>query len=304
MFRKILVPLDGSENAERGLPWVRRYAAPSNTPVVLVRVLSKVYPLEGMPFGALAKEASDYLQGVQKRLLAEGIPTKIHLPQNAAAESIVKAADQENCGLIVMTTRGASKVVRWLIGGVTEQVLRTSPIPVLVIRSQASPPTEANPRRILVPQDGSARARRALGWAERLALFHDVPMEILHVQPQHSHPFRKAPSPRAQVSRKLAHWCSLLRRRGVAATYLLTQGDPASEILRNTSPTDLLVMTTHGYGGLKHLILGSVAEKVIHGTEAPIFFFKRRSSRAPKKSSLIAEDNVSHDGNRLRRSGR
>jgi len=280
VFRKILVPLDGSENAERSLAWVRTYAAHSDTTVVLVRALTKVYPLEGLPFGAQEDEAAKYLEGVQKLLLADQIITKIHLPQNTASESIVQIAMREKCALIVMTTRGASKVIRWLIGGVTQQVIRISPIPVLVIRSQAPRNTGPNPRRILVPQDGSARAKRALPWAERLALFHEVPMEILHVEPRHHRPFREGPAPRGQISPKLAHWCSLLRRRGIAATYRLSQGDPASEILKSACPSDLLVMSTHGYGGLKHLVLGSVAEKVIYGTEAPIFISKHGSGRA------------------------
>jgi len=299
LFQKILVPLDGSGNAERALPWVRCYAADSGTSVVIVQALSKIYPLEGLPFGAQAHEVTEYLEGIQKLLLAEGIPTKIHLPENAAAEAIVKVAVKEKCGLIVMTTRGASKVVRWLVGGVTEQVIRMSPIPVLVIRSQASPASKPHPRRILVPQDGSVRAKRVMPWAARLAIFHNIPISILHVQPRANRPPRNGSSSGGQVSQKLAHWCSLLRRRGIAATYLLSQGDSASEILRNSLPTDLVVMTTHGYGGLKHFILGSVAEKVIHGTEAPIFIFRRAASRGERSSTL--EDNGSRGKKSTRR---
>ncbi|HEV3025917.1 MAG TPA: universal stress protein, partial [Planctomycetota bacterium] len=159
-------------------------------------------------------------------------------------------------------------------------------------------------RQILVPQDGSLHARRVLPWAEQLALFHQVPISILHVQHQGNRPSRKATSMRGQVSRKLAHWCSLLRRRGVAATYLLTQGDPASEILRNSSATDLLVLTTHGYGGLKHFLLGSVAEKIIHGTEAPIFILRSGSPRPSKGRPTKPDVDASRDPNNRRRLGR
>jgi len=292
VFEKILVPLDGSENAARVLPWVRIYAARSETSVVLVQALAKVYPLEGMPFGARAHVASEYLERVRQELQADGVDASIRLPQNAAAESIVRTAEQEQCTLILMTTRGASKVVRWLIGGVTEQVIRLSPIPVLVIRSQVLAGKEPCPRRLLVPQDGSPRARRVLAWAERLARFHGVPLEILHVEAPHPRGFRKTPS-RREASPKLAHWCSLLRRRGIDATYRLTRGDPASEILRDSLPSDLLVMTTHGYGGLKHVLLGSVAEKVIHGSDAPVFIYKHRSPRAAGTRSLVRDGNGS-----------
>src|SRR5579883_1992417 len=127
LFEKILVPLDGSGNAERALPWVRVYAANLRTSVILLQALSKVYPLEGMPFGAGQNEAKAYLEEIRKTLLAEGILAKVRLPQSSAPDSIVRTAVREGCGLIVMTTRGASRVVRWLVGGVTEQVLRMSP---------------------------------------------------------------------------------------------------------------------------------------------------------------------------------
>jgi hypothetical protein len=71
VFGEILVALDGSENAEKALP--------------------KGYPLQGLPFIARAKEATDYLEGVQKKLLAEGISSKVHLSDRAPAEAITRA---------------------------------------------------------------------------------------------------------------------------------------------------------------------------------------------------------------------
>jgi nucleotide-binding universal stress UspA family protein len=278
VFRKILVPLDGSKNAERALPWVRKYAAPFGTPVVLVRVLSKIYPLKGMPFGAQRKDAEGYLSGVRRLLSLDGIPAMIRLPDDSVAESIVAAAVEEHCSLILMTSRGASKVARWLIGGVTERVLRLSPVPVLVLRGRPSP--DPNPKRILVPMDGSSRAKRVLPWAERLAFFHKSPLQLLYVQPKGIPRLGKPPPPRDEIIPTFARWCSQLRRRGVAATFRLTQGEPAREILADSGSTDLIAMTTHGYGGLKHWVLGSIAEKIIHGSQAPVFVFKKRSSAA------------------------
>jgi nucleotide-binding universal stress UspA family protein len=304
VFRRLLVPLDGSANAERALPWVKRYAAPFATPVVLLRALSKIYPMEGMPFGAHEKSAREYLEGVQKNLAADGVPATIQLQEGSPAESIVFSAVQEQCSLIVMTTRGASKVARWLIGGVTEQVMRLSPIPVLVIRRRSLGAAGSDPKRILVPLDGSMRANRCLPWAERLALFHEIPLEILYVEPEGGHRFKRTRPSRHEISEMLAHWCRLLRRRKVAATYRLSQGDPAQEILNDSSRTDLLVMTTIGRGGLKRWVLGSVAEKVIHGSEAPIFIFKSgvksRGLSREAASSLVPKD--SKTGRSRRRS--
>src|SRR5438045_9531994 len=63
MFKKLLVPLDGSTTAEQALAWAKLYAAPSKAQVVVLQVLHPEYPLEGLPFRAGAAEARSYLQG-------------------------------------------------------------------------------------------------------------------------------------------------------------------------------------------------------------------------------------------------
>lgn len=277
MFKKILLPLDGSANAERALPWVKGYAALSKTPVVLVQVLPRIYPIKGMPFGAAAGESRRYLEGVERDVSALGIPVEIALPSDPVAQAIVDTAVGAKCNLIVMTTRGASKVVRWLLGGVTEQVMRLSPMPVLVIRSQTPPPGSPRPGRILAPVDGTPFSKEALAWAERLADFHQAPVEMLHVRQETR---RRPPAGRPsveEIGRSAARLSRELRNRGIPASFRLEEGDPAQEILKACRPTDLVVMSSHGRAGFKHWVLGSVAEKVIHGSPAPVFICKKRA---------------------------
>jgi nucleotide-binding universal stress UspA family protein len=274
VFKKILLPLDGSANAEGAIPWAIQYAAASRTPVVLTRVLEKVYPLKGMPFGAEAGEARTYLEAVARTFSGVGIPTELVLPVDPVAEAIVSAAKRAGCNLIVMASRGTSRLVRRLVGGVTEQVIRRSPVPVLVARSQQVPGRIGAPSRILVPVDGSAASKHVLAWAERLARFHQVPTEILFVRPRQRRHRASEDRRTEEVSSAASRLCSLLRSRGLAASFHLGEGAPADEILRACRSTDLIVMTTHGYGGLKHLLKGSVAERVIHGALGPVFVSK------------------------------
>src|SRR5690349_21034550 len=103
--------------AERALSWAKLYAAPAKAQVVLLQVLHPEYPLEGLPFRAGAPEARAYLQGVERELNYTGIPTRILLRNEPAARAIVETSTSEGCDLIVMSSRGASKIVRWLIGG-------------------------------------------------------------------------------------------------------------------------------------------------------------------------------------------
>jgi nucleotide-binding universal stress UspA family protein len=270
MFTKILVPLDGSPAAEQAIFWAKQYAARDKALVVLLQVLHTEYPLKGGPFRAGADEAKHYLQGIERELNFAGVPTKIVLHGEPVSRTIVETAAQERCDLIIMTSRGASRIVRWLIGGVTQQVMRLSPIPVLIVRPSIAEQVHARLRRLLSPQDGSSHARKILPWAGRLARFHKVPLVLFHVVP---------PSADSKASRELSRQAAQLRRRGVKASVSTEEGDPADRILRECRSGDLLALTTHGHGGLKRLILGSIAEKVIHQATVPVLIYKHRTKQ-------------------------
>ena len=273
MFKKILLPLDGSKAAEQALFWAKQYAGPDKAEVVLLQVLHAEYPLEGRPFRAGSAEARAYLQGIERELNYSGIPVKILLRNEPVPRAIVETACRESCDLLIMTSRGASKVVRWLIGGVAQQVMRLSPIPVLIVRSLIAPSVHEKPRRILVPQDGSPLARTIVPLARDFARFHRADLALLHVRAR-SHSRRSESSPK-KAFEALQRRAEGLRSRGMRVSALVKEGDAAEEILNACRPGDLLVMTTHGHGGLKRLVLGSVAEKVIHQAPVPVLVHKR-----------------------------
>jgi nucleotide-binding universal stress UspA family protein len=289
VFHRILVPLDGSENAERALPWALAYASSGRTPVVLTRVLDPIYPLKGMPFGEGSSEARAYLGNVARTFAELSVPLRLTLPAGPTARSIVECAVQERCGLIIMATRGNSTVVRWLVGGITEQVIRLSPIPILVVRSQTRPPGGPPPKRILIPLDGSSAARKALTWAIRLARHHGVSLALVHVVPGSGGRSRKFRLLKDQATGELGGLCARLREKRIPALFQVREGDAAEEILHSISSGDLVVLTTHGRSGLKRWILGSVAEKVIHEARVPVFIFKRfPESRVPSQKGDLA----------------
>src|SRR5438045_3679313 len=123
MLKKILLALDGSESAEKALPWVRQYAGPGKSQVVLFRAVDTEY-LEKEFIASETEDAKSYLLRIEKDLNYAGIPSKIVVREGRPAEAIVRAAADEGCDLILMTTRGGSKIQRWVMGGVTEKVLR------------------------------------------------------------------------------------------------------------------------------------------------------------------------------------
>src|SRR5690349_1784012 len=127
MLKKILLAVDGSENAEKALPWVKQYAARETAEVVLLRVIRPDEVESELLPGAM-DEARTYLQGLERELHYAGVPCKILVRRGVPARVIVRAAEREQCDLILLSTRGGSSIERWVMGSVTEQVLRLSPI--------------------------------------------------------------------------------------------------------------------------------------------------------------------------------
>ena len=115
--------------------------------------------------------------------------------------------------------------------------------------------------RILVTTDGSAEAEHAFAAMMPIVRADHPAVTVLHVLEGPNASF----TPPALVAKA----CAALRAAGVNAHLRLTEGKPAEEIVRLSAESDLVVMSTHGRGGFKHLLLGSVTEQVIRDAEVP-----------------------------------
>src|SRR6185436_7867191 len=164
----------------RALWWVIQYAGREKAQAVLFRAVDTT-TLEPEYISSQVKDAFNYLQRMETEINQAGIPSKVLVRQGKPAETIVKVAMEERCDLILMTTRGGSKVKRWAIGGVTEQVMRMSPIPVLPIQSRTHAARNNRVRRIVVPVDGSTLAETVLPWATEFARLLKARLFFLHV---------------------------------------------------------------------------------------------------------------------------
>jgi len=143
MYKRILVPLDGSALAEAALPHAESLAQQYGGYVILLRVVVSPYAIVA-PDLVLAgtdvnqkqfvEQAGQYLQGVAGRLQARGIGTKSAICEGPVAEAILNHAKAENAELIVMSTHGRGGVSRWVYGSVADRVLQAAPCPILLIR--------------------------------------------------------------------------------------------------------------------------------------------------------------------------
>lgn len=151
MYRRILVPLDGSKLAECVLPHVAVLAKGCNTEeVILVSVterltgrtrapeISELSHTTGevtLPVGKMERQAQRYLRRIAKKLQAKGITVQTKVLLGKPAEEIAAYAEDAGCELIVMASHGRSGLSRWAFGSVADKVFRASRIPILMVRA-------------------------------------------------------------------------------------------------------------------------------------------------------------------------
>ena len=203
------------------------------------------------------------------------------------AKGIVDYARRLGADLIVIGTHGRTGLAHVMLGSVAERVVREAPCPVLTVRQ-----TPHRIRRILVPTDFSATADAALDHALLFAARFGASLELLHVLDD---PFvteglaseayiAEAPMLRSAMLReaqnRLAHrvaplrnaaefegWPALVR---VDAEVLFGHGAGTIAEYAETRNVDLVVMGTHGRTGVTHLLMGSVAEKLVRTAPCPV----------------------------------
>lgn len=146
MYKNILVPLDGSELAERGLGEAATLARETGARLTLVRCVPEEDPLllqAALTHGPChyedvremgRKRAQEYLDGVAERGELKGLIAKTEARTGDAVESILSAAADAKSDLLVVSTHGRSGLGHLMLGSVTEKLLRRAPCPVLVVR--------------------------------------------------------------------------------------------------------------------------------------------------------------------------
>ena len=146
MYRRALVPLDGSPLAEGIIPFLLKIARPLEMSIRLLRVLEPPSTAigDGMRPSLLAdpetrvREAEDYLAANAASLRALGTDVTVEVRHGRPDEQIVEAARETGADLIAMSTHGRSGLGRLLFGSVAEQVLRNADVPVFLIRQTES----------------------------------------------------------------------------------------------------------------------------------------------------------------------
>ena len=270
MFDRILVPLDGSFNAEAILQPLGGIVG-TGAEVSLVHVL----PLGASGLDAASgimiepEQAERYFADVRCRFPALGDRTIIE--RGDPIDGILRSAEKSKVGLIAMATHGRTGLRRLIMGSVAERVVRRSSFPVLLVRHGA-PARSRAVRRILLPlesADGSDRIASTVGEMSRRTKAEVI---LFHVT---NNPKGKQAknSPAALVDIPwLAGVVEQLGKDGVGVKTTFATGNPAKAILAEAAAADvdLIAMVTRGRRGVSRLRLGSVAEAVLRRACVPV----------------------------------
>lgn len=150
MYRKILIPLDGSKLAECALAYAEDLAKGCSTDeVILVSVTERIEgyrPIDdpsqpmGMKLapeaaGKMEKQAQQYLKRIAKSIEAKGVKVSTEVLFGDPAEEVAIYSRHPGCDIIVMSSHGRSGASRWIHGSVADKILRASCVPVLMVRA-------------------------------------------------------------------------------------------------------------------------------------------------------------------------
>jgi nucleotide-binding universal stress UspA family protein len=301
-IKTVLVPLDGSELAERTLGTAADLAAKLAASLVLVTILGKTEAGKPGPGTSAASErargaaaqpgespeagAQRYLEGRAAQLaISGGVRSLVRFGD--AASAIVEAATAEAADMIAMTTRGRSGLARGLLGSVTDRVIQISQAPVLVMRPETAAPSGQTARpfsHVVVPLDGSQRAETALPLAGELARAYRATLDLVRVVSLLQVGYAAElyvpaagydPYSREELEKDAAEYLERVatteRGKGLTVDCHVSYGNPRAQVVEIVSgmPDSLIALTTRGHTGATRWVLGSTADGLIRTAPVP-----------------------------------
>jgi nucleotide-binding universal stress UspA family protein len=295
MLERILVPLDGSELADRIVNPLTALLAKSSDVSLITVVPSAVLPQDHAPGHNPLTIARKHLGLRRDELTEKGVCAHTRLAIGDPASKVLEWAKEHGATLIVMATHGRTGADRLIRGSTAERVLRHSPVPVLVANPKALEASEElRFKKILVPLDGSERSAEIIPDVIELArvhgsevvLFYGIPIDV------QLEPWAAAGPIMTQADGEKLLEPFQARFHDVPVRRVVALGAPGISILSvaEDEKVDLIAMTTHGRTGASRWFFGSVAEQVTRHATCPLLV-KRTAGpplEAKKQSEAVA----------------
>jgi nucleotide-binding universal stress UspA family protein len=282
MYEDILLPFDGSDGAAEALYHAAEIAhwADATIHVLFVADTARdsVTVVESQVVDALVQEGEGMVKEAEKTLQTLGADYESDVVQGNPAPTIVEYAERYDHDLVVMPTHGREGVSRYLLGSVTEKVVRLCSVPVLTVRMQPDEQLAFPYENILLPTDGSDGAAHAAEHGLALASALDATVHVLSVveEPSLGVDVRSTVSGRETeraATDAVEDVVSEAETCGITNTVRhIEHGAPIEEILDTIESNDIdaVVMGTTGKRGTDRILLGSVAEKTVRTAPVPV----------------------------------
>jgi nucleotide-binding universal stress UspA family protein len=241
---------------------------------------------------------------------------------------MLDVVEERAIDMIVMATHGRGAAGRLMAGSVADRVARAASVPVMLVPAsgadaEGTASTTARAKRLVVPVDGSDRARSALPIAAFLASMLEAPIHLVRVVPSRDALFASRdaletgefyqrlvyatpvlPRPEHDDAYYEGYCVSLedalraeagkLHSTGVDTTSELLIGPTAPTLLDEIHRGDVVVMTSHGEGGIRRWMLGSIAEKLVHRATAPVVLVPNAERQALIGRLSQPKEDVNH----------
>jgi nucleotide-binding universal stress UspA family protein len=279
-MKKILWTTDFSDEAQEALLYADAFAKTFDAKIFALHVVPDIspalYDAALVVKGELEKRVAYMKEETQKKFdalkKAKNLKFDALIRQGNAAKIIIQTAEEKNVDLIVLGRRGLSAIEKLFIGSVANQVLRNSPVPVLLTKKRSGKPRF---KKILVPTDFSEQEEIERDFAWKLAKGFDSELTLLHVLELHDYEF----TPRA-----LDEMFDAVEKRLKKREKKEKEDIPVSEDVyrainaavgivdyADTNKIDMIVISTCVQSKIERFFLGSTTEKVISYTHVPVF---------------------------------
>lgn len=304
----LLVPLDGSAHAEAVFPYLA-LLADGDREVILLQVIPEAQSVSS-PLGEVMLSAAELqqisetaaradLEGAAGRLasIAPDLQMEQIVETGDPSELIPAIAVRREARAILLSSRGISTTGPGGFGSVVGRVVRTAPVPVMVVQPNGAAPGPDLVARFVIAHDGSEHAARLLPLAQDLARRLSAHIHLIAVVEDEESPL--SASVAAAIDPHLrdeaqADALNLARRRvevagaqflrhGLPASWQVLSGPAAPAIIDACAPRDVLVIASHGQSSSRWM-LGSVAEKLVRESTVPVILLRTSAGAESTRS--------------------
>jgi nucleotide-binding universal stress UspA family protein len=282
MFDDVLVPTDGSDCANAAIRYAEDLAARYDATVHVLSVVdSRV--LENAPhYESVKEEQVELVEELAEDVVADLLDTGCdveHAVRTAVPHTaILRYVREQDIDVVAMGTHGRTGVDRYLLGSVTEKIVRLADVPVLTVPTSDTDGVTCPYEDVLVPTDGSDGATAAVEPAVDVAGRYDARLHALSVVDTTAMGFDVRSAAIVESLEEAARTAvnqveSAARAASVSAVETAIVQDtpvPAIRSYVDEHDVDLVLMGTRGHTGLERYLLGSVTEKTVRTSSVPV----------------------------------